>query len=277
MADQALKAYAESINMSLLIVIPARYGSTRFPGKPLAPLLGIPILQRVHAIARASVAQARVIVATDDRRIEKAATAFGAEVLMTVRDCHNGTERVAATVEALREKFDFVINLQGDAVLTPPWVVSAVAAAADDSAVEMATPATLMTSESYGRLRDAKAGGEVGGTTVVFDIAGFALYFSKSVIPFVRSGSSRLPVWRHIGLYGYRPSTLRRLVRLPQGPLEKVEQLEQLRALEHGIKVRVMPVDYRGRTHWSVDSPEDLIRCENLIRSEGELLGSFNR
>lgn len=218
-----------------------------------------------------------MIVATDDRRIEKAATAFGAEVLMTVRDCHNGTERVAATVEALREKFDFVINLQGDAVLTPPWVVSAVAAAADDSAVEMATPATLMTSESYGRLRDAKAGGEVGGTTVVFDIAGFALYFSKSVIPFVRSGSSRLPVWRHIGLYGYRPSTLRRLVRLPQGPLEKVEQLEQLRALEHGIKVRVMPVDYRGRTHWSVDSPEDLIRCENLIRSEGELLGSFNR
>ena len=233
------------------------------------------MLQRVHAIARASEPSARVVVATDDRRIGDAASAFGAEVVMTDSGLRNGTERTAAAVDAIDSEFDFVINLQGDAVLTPPWVVSAVASAANDGVVDMATPATMMAPEAYARLIEAKSTGEVGGTTVVFDTSGFALYFSKSIIPFVRPGSDVLPVWRHIGLYGYRPSILQRLVCLPQGPLEKAEQLEQLRALENGIKVRVVPVDYRGRTHWSVDSPEDLVRCERLIRCEGELLDEF--
>ncbi len=139
----------------------------------------------------------------------------------------------------------------------------------------MATPATRMTPDSYERLKAAKAAGEVGGTTVTFDQDGRALYFSKSIIPFVRAGARDLPVFRHIGLYGYRPDALRRLVSLEPGPLEKAEQLEQLRALEHGIPIRVVTVDYRGRTHWGIDTEEDLRRCEALIRAEGELLPTY--
>lgn len=258
--------------MTILIVIPARYGSTRFPGKPLARILGVSMLERTYRIARAGAPNARVVIATDDERIDAAARAFGAETIMTDPALRNGTERTAATVEALGGSFDFVVNLQGDAVLTPPWVLSSLVSIATDENVEVATPATKMTREAYEKLLAAKAAGEVGGTTVVFDRDGFALYFSKSVIPFVRPGSDSLPVWRHIGLYGYRPSTLRKLIGLPQGPLEAAEQLEQLRALEHGVKIRVVPVDYRGRTHWGVDTPEDLARCEELIRQEGELI-----
>lgn len=258
--------------MAVLIVIPARYGSTRFPGKPLAPILGVAMIRRVYEIARTGAPEARIAVATDDERIGTFVKEFGGEVLMTAPTIRNGTERAAAVVKSLSDEFDFVLNLQGDAVLTPPWVISAMVEAAGNRDVEMATPATRMSPQSYERLRAAKIGGEVGGTTVVFDGNRDALYFSKSVIPFVRSVSEPLPVWRHVGLYGYRPATLARLVTLEPGPLEIAEQLEQLRALENGIRIRVVPVDYRGRTHWGVDSPEDLARCEELIRQEGELV-----
>lgn len=259
--------------MKTLIVIPARYGSTRFPGKPLTPILGVPMLQRVYMIARAAAPQARIIVATDDARIETAAAGFGAEVAMTDPGLASGTDRAAAVVEMLNDSFDFIVNLQGDAVLTPPWVVAALRAAAEaDGALRMATPAVRMTRAAYDRLVAAKAAGEVGGTTVAFDSEGRALYFSKSIIPFVRVPDDPLPVWRHIGLYGYRPDVLRRLVQLPQGPLERAEQLEQLRALEHGVPIQIVPVDYRGRTHWGVDTVADVLRCEELIRAEGELI-----
>jgi 3-deoxy-manno-octulosonate cytidylyltransferase (CMP-KDO synthetase) len=261
--------------MRTLVVIPARYGSTRFPGKPLQPVLGVPLLQRVYAIAR-SVAGSDVIISTDDERIARFAQRLGAETVMTSPDIRNGTERVAATLALVPSRPDFVVNLQGDAVLTPPWVVEALIAAAEaDPALRMATPATRMTPDSYERLRAAKSSGEVGGTTVTFDRDGRALYFSKSIIPFVRTGAQALPVFRHIGLYGYRPDTLRTLVSLEPGPLERAEQLEQLRALEHGIPIRVVTVDYRGRTHWGIDTEEDLRRCEALIRAEGELLPTY--
>jgi 3-deoxy-manno-octulosonate cytidylyltransferase (CMP-KDO synthetase) len=264
--------------LKALIVIPARYGSTRFPGKPLAPILGVPMLERVHMIARTAAPDARILVATDDARIETAARGFGAEVAMTDPALGSGTERAAAVVEALGESFDFVLNLQGDAVLTPPWVLAALlAAAADAPGLEMATPAVRMSRAAYEKLVAAKASGEVGGTTVVFGDDFNALYFSKSIIPFVRAPEEPLPVWRHIGLYGYRPDALRRLVALPQGPLERAEQLEQLRALEHGIAIRIVPVDYRGRTHWGVDTTGDVARCEELIRAEGELIDLSGR
>jgi 3-deoxy-manno-octulosonate cytidylyltransferase (CMP-KDO synthetase) len=260
--------------MRTLVVIPARYGSTRFPGKPLQPVLGVPLLQRVFAIARSVVGD--VIVSTDDERIARFAERLGAEAIMTSPDIRNGTERVAATLDLVPRRPDFIVNLQGDAVLTPPWVVEALIGAAEaDPSLQMATPATRMTPDSYERLKAAKAAGEVGGTTVTFDQDGRALYFSKSIIPFVRAGARDLPVFRHIGLYGYRPDALRRLVSLEPGPLEKAEQLEQLRALEHGIPIRVVTVDYRGRTHWGIDTEEDLGRCEALIRAEGELLPTY--
>ena len=287
--------------MSVLIVIPARWGSTRFPGKPLAPLRGVPMLQRVWAIARAAAPGARVVIATDDERIGAFAAGLGAEAVMTDPAIRNGTERAAAVLAGLGTTEtegaapgvaaraapgvaasaapgvtasaapDFIVNLQGDAVLTPPWVIAALIEAARDPAVRMVTPATRMLPEALARLVAAKAAGEVGGTTVVRNQAGDALYFSKSIIPYRRSADD-VPVLRHIGLYGYRPEVLSALVALPMGPLERAESLEQLRALEHGIPIRVVEVDYRGRTHWGVDTRGDLERCEALIGEEGELL-----
>ncbi|MFW2831526.1 3-deoxy-manno-octulosonate cytidylyltransferase [Sphingomonas sp. ID0503] len=259
-----------------LVVIPARYGSSRFPGKPLAQVRGTSMLQRVWALVRAGAPEARILVATDDARIAAHAVAFGAEAIMTSDSVANGTERAAAVLAALDdEALSFIVNLQGDAVLTPPWVISAMIEAGR-SGIDMVTPATVMSAPAAEALRAAKARGEVGGTTVVFDREGRALYFSKSIIPFVRPGGAPVALHRHIGLYGYRPDVLRRLVSLPPGPLEQAEQLEQLRALENGIPIQVVTVDYRGRTHWGVDTPEDLARCEALIDAEGELLTAYD-
>ncbi|WP_426955925.1 3-deoxy-manno-octulosonate cytidylyltransferase [Muricoccus radiodurans] len=266
--------------MNALVVIPARWGSTRFPGKPLAPVRGVPMLQRVWALARAAAAsrggEGRVVIATDDDRIAAFAAGLGAEAVMTDPAICNGTERAAAVLARLGTRPDLVVNLQGDAVLTPPWVVAALLEAGRDPAVRMVTPAARMSAEALARLTAAKAAGEVGGTTVVTARNGDALYFSKSIIPFRRSGAEDVPVLRHIGLYGYRPETLEALVALPMGPLERAESLEQLRALEHGIPIRVVEVDYRGRTHWGVDSEDDLRRCEALIEAEGELLDRWD-
>lgn len=261
---------------AVLVVIPARWGSTRFPGKPLAPLRGIPMLQRVWALARAGAPAARVVIATDDQRIAAFAASLGAEAAMTDPAIRNGTERAAAVLNALSATPDLVLNLQGDAVLTPPWVLAALLDAARDPSVRMVTPAARMSPDALARLAAAKAAGEVGGTTVVTARNGDALYFSKSLIPFRRAGAEDVPVLRHIGLYGYRPDVLRSLVTLPMGPLERAESLEQLRALEHGIPVRVVEVDYRGRTHWGVDTEDDLRRCEALIAAEGELLDRWD-
>lgn len=257
--------------MAVAIVIPARYGSTRLPGKPLRAVAGVSLIRRVWSLA-AAVPGVAVHVATDDERIADHVRGFGGSAILTPAACRDGTERALAAAEQLPQPPDVVVNLQGDAVLTPPWVIEAVAAAFTGTGVAMATAATRMGAAAYQALVAAKAGGEVGGTTVTFDRQGNALYFSKAVIPFLRRAAEPLPVWRHIGLYGYRLDTLRRLVALEPGPLEQVEQLEQLRALENGIPIRVVPVDYRGRTHWAVDSEEDIRRAEAIIAAEGELV-----
>ncbi len=258
--------------MTVAVIIPARYGSTRLPGKPLHLVAGVSLIQRVWRLASA-VPGAAVHVATDDARIADHVRGFGGSAILTPADCRDGTERALAAAETLAQPPDVVVNLQGDAVLTPPWVIEAVAGAFAAPEVRMATAATRMAAAAYEALVAAKAAGEVGGTTVTFDRAGNALYFSKAVIPFLRRPAEPLPVWRHIGLYGYRLDVLRRLVSLPPGPLEQVEQLEQLRALENGIPIRVVPVDYRGRTHWAVDSEADIRRAEAIIAAEGELVG----
>jgi 3-deoxy-manno-octulosonate cytidylyltransferase (CMP-KDO synthetase) len=263
--------------MSLRVIIPARYGSTRLPGKPLLPIAGVPLLQRVWALGVSAVGRENVMVTTDDHRIADFCAKFGATCVMTDPAIPNGSLRAQAAVAQLPEKIDHVINLQGDAVLTAPWVIRAIADEIQKAPdVEIVTPAVRMTKASYEVLRAAKAMGEVGGTTVTFDLNRNALYFSKSIIPFVREASDPLPVYRHIGLYGYKRAALDKFVTLAPTPLEQVEKLEQLRPLEHGMKIRVAVVDYRGRSHIGVDSENDRQRAEKLIAAEGELLPTYD-
>ncbi|RWO22465.1 MAG: 3-deoxy-manno-octulosonate cytidylyltransferase [Mesorhizobium sp.] len=264
----------------IAIIIPARYGSTRFVGKPLAMITGRTMINRVWSLARAVSGVDEICIATDDERIAEHVRSFGGHVVITPKECTNGTERVLRAAEMLTKAPAVVVNLQGDAVLTPPWVIAALACEMRrDPTVEIATAAVRMDKRSCEALRTAKGHGEVGGTTVTFDRRGNALYFSKSVIPFVRTDgqdndTDPLPVFRHIGLYAYGYETLRRYVSLEPGPLERSEKLEQLRALEHGIPIRVVEVDYSGRTHWAVDSPDDLRRVEAIIAEEGDLVAA---
>jgi 3-deoxy-manno-octulosonate cytidylyltransferase (CMP-KDO synthetase) len=258
--------------MTVIAVIPARYGSTRFPGKPLHSIAGTPMVERVRRLAEAAPSIDRVIVATDDERILHAVEDAGGEAVMTPDTCRNGTERCFEAVKAFAAPGDVIVNLQGDAPLTPPWVIDAAAAAmADDPSLPLATPAVALTEDAYAKLASAKAAGEVGGTTVVFDKAMNALYFSKAIIPFRREDAG-VPVHKHIGLYAYRFDTLAHLVALEPSPLERTESLEQLRALENGIPIRIVLTDYRGRTPWSVDSPRDAEIAAQIIAREGEIV-----
>ncbi|MBB6413725.1 3-deoxy-manno-octulosonate cytidylyltransferase [Mesorhizobium sangaii] len=269
-----------SVSSPIAIIIPARYGSSRLFGKPLATITGRTMINRVWSLACAAAGADVVCVATDDERIAEHVRSFGGNVVITPKECTNGTERVLSAAKMLATTPAVVVNLQGDAVLTPPWVIAAlIDEMRRDPSVEIATAAVRMDKRSYDAMRTAKGHGEVGGTTVTFDRRGNALYFSKSIIPFVRNDgqgndTNPLPVFRHIGLYAYRYETLCRYVSLEHGPLERSEKLEQLRALEHGIPIRVVEVDYGGRTHWAVDSPDDLKRVEAIIAEEGDLVAA---
>lgn len=260
-------------NGDTVCVIPARYGSTRFPGKPLAEVRGRTMIRRMVEIANAANGVDRVLVATDDARIADHVADFGGTAVMTDPSCRNGTERVANAVATLDLEPARIINLQGDAVLTPPWVIEAVVEAmVADPEAPIVTPAARLDARSRALLVEAKAAGEVGGTSVVMDKDGYALYFSKAIIPFVRDAEGGAPTFRHIGLYGYSRSGLARFVKLAPSPLERTEGLEQLRALENGMRVRVVEVDYRGRRHLAIDSPEDLVRVERVLDEDGELV-----
>ncbi len=258
--------------MTVIAVIPARYGSTRFPGKPLHEIAGLAMVERVRRLAKAAPTIERVLVATDDERIKQTVEDFGGDAVMTPEHCRNGTERCFEAVKDFAKADDVIVNLQGDAPLTPPWVIDAAAAAmADEPALQLATPAVALSEDAYDKLAAAKAAGEVGGTTVVFDRVMNALYFSKAVIPFRREASGA-PVHKHIGLYAYRFAALAKLVALEPSPLERTESLEQLRALENGIPIRIVLTDYRGRTPWSVDSPRDAEIAAAIIAQEGEIV-----
>jgi 3-deoxy-manno-octulosonate cytidylyltransferase (CMP-KDO synthetase) len=259
--------------MTVTAVIPARYGSTRLPGKPLIQIAGKPMIQRVWQSAGAATGVDRVVVATDDERIVEAVQAFGGEAVMTDPACRNGTERALDAVRNLGDDADIVINVQGDAALIPPWVIGDLAEAMRaDAGLAMATPAVEMPTATAQRMREMKAKGVVGGTTVVFNKKWDALYFSKGMIPFQRHPEAGTPTYQHIGLYAYRRSTLEQIVELEPSPLEKAESLEQLRALENGIPIRIVLTDYRGRSAWSVDAPEDVTVVEEIIGREGELV-----
>ncbi len=256
-----------------IIVIPARMASTRFPDKPLALIRGMTMIERMWRIGKAARGASEVVIATDDERLKRFAEGFGATVLMTSPDCVTGTDRVAEVSRMPDRDHAIFFSLQGDAVLTPPWVIEKVLEAMlADPSIQMATPAVLLTGEARSDFVALKKRGSSSGTAVVFNQKGDALYFSKTLIPYSRDEES--PIYRHIGLYGYRKETLQCLGELPEGRLERSEKLEQLRALENGIGIRVIPVDYRGRTHGSVDRPEDVAVVEAAIEREGELVWS---
>jgi len=261
--------------MKTVIVIPARHGSSRFPGKPMHPVRGMATLERVWRIAKAVRHPATVLIATEDTRIVDFAAGFGADAVMTSAECENGTER---TFEAIRKRgleAEIIVNLQGDALLTPPWVLDAmIEEMTADLAADIVTPAVLLKDDALREFSEHKAASPASGTTVVFDVNRRALYFSKKILPFVRK-PGHAGIYRHIGLYGFRRDSLERYIALPPSPLEICEGLEQLRALEHGMKIKVAIVDYRGRSHGSIDSPADVKLVEEIIAREGELLGTI--
>ncbi len=237
-------------------VIPARYGSMRFPGKPLAVLCGKTVLQRVYEKAAGSAADV-VMVATDDERIASAARGFGARVAMTSPDHPSGTDRIWEAVSGL--DCDVVINVQGDEPFIPPEMIDRlISAMVSDPSVEMATVA----------VRETRANVESNPNLVkvVADNAGYAMYFSRSMLPYLREGGEETEVLRHWGVYAYRKGTLARIVSMPEGRLEKCEKLEQLRAMENGIRIKVLTTDFESI---GIDTPEDLARAEKHMTEKG--------
>ncbi|VDC23482.1 3-deoxy-manno-octulosonate cytidylyltransferase [Pseudogemmobacter humi] len=258
--------------MSVLIAIPARYASTRYPGKPLVALRGPDgektLIRRSWEAACAVRGVDRVVVATDDARIADHAAGFGAEVVMTSSDARNGTERCAEVAAAL-PGCDILINLQGDAPLTPPWFVEdLIAGLQGDDEAAIATPVLRCDGAALAGLLADRRAGRVGGTTAVFGAGGRALYFSKEVIPYTGrdyAPDALTPVWHHVGVYAYRPAALRDYPSWPQGPLEELEGLEQLRFLEQGRKVLCVPVESRGRRFWELNNPSDVAVIEAML------------
>jgi len=238
-------------------IIPARYASTRFPGKPLHPIAGRPLIQHVVERCKLAKSLSEVIVATDDARIADVARQF-CRVEMTRADHPSGSDRIAEV--AARCKCHAVVNIQGDEPLIDPAVIDAVAGAL--ARREMATAATL--------IKDPADYDNPNVVKVVADAAGRALYFSRRTIPCVRDAASRsvseqlaaFPFLKHLGIYGYRRETLLRLVKLPVSLLEQAEKLEQLRALENGIPIVIVRVNYDSA---GVDMPEDVARVEALL------------
>lgn len=263
--------------MRVSVVVPARYESSRYPGKPLVALKGAggearSLVQRSWEAASSAHGVNEVVVATDDDRIAEAADAFGAKVAMTPASCRNGTERCAAALPGL-DAPDLVVNLQGDAPLTPPWFVEdLIAAMGADAGAQVATPVLRCDAEALAAFKADRAAGRVGGTTAVFDAAGRALYFSKEVLPYVGEAWNEGPlpdVFHHVGVYAYRPAALTAYAAWPEGPLERREGLEQLRFLENGAPLACVEVQARGRVFWEVNNPADVPRVEAALAAAG--------
>lgn len=240
---------------TVVVVIPARYGSTRLPGKPLVSLAGKPMIQRVYERAKLAESISRVIVATDDERILKAVNSFGGEARMTRTDHRTGTERVAEV--AAHESGDIFVNAQGDEPLLDPAAINAaVGVFASDEHTSISTVATPV--KVPADIMDPNV------CKVVLDFDENALYFSRAPIPWVRDtvGKVQARHLKHLGLYAFRRDALLEYPTLPQGELERLEQLEQLRWLENGWKIRVAEVAHDAV---SVDVPEDVARVEKLL------------
>jgi 3-deoxy-manno-octulosonate cytidylyltransferase (CMP-KDO synthetase) len=242
--------------VKVVVVIPARYGSTRLPGKPLVSLAGKPMIQRVYERAKMAQRAERVIVATDDERIVKAVEGFGGEARMTRTEHRTGTERTAEV--AAREEGDVFVNVQGDEPLLDPGAIDvAVDALLEEPQALISTVATPI--KTPGDIMDPNV------VKTVLDFDGNALYFSRAPIPWVRDTAGKIQVrhLKHLGLYVFKRDALLEYATLPQGELEKIEHLEQLRWMENGWKIRVAEVEHDAV---SVDVPEDVGRVEKLLQ-----------
>lgn len=238
--------------MRTVIVIPARWGSTRFPGKPLAPIAGVPLIQRVYERASQSTRAAAVYVATDDERIFDHVARSGGKAVRTEGELATGTDRIAAALPLIEtfenSVFDIVVNVQGDEPLIDISSVDALVERLETTTADIATLATPIGSNEEFSSRDV--------VKVVVDAAGDAIYFSRAPI------GTRDVALRHVGVYAYRRAALERFVMLAQAPLEQAESLEQLRALHHGLKITVSRT---SRPHLGVDRPEDVARVESEL------------
>ena len=245
--------------MKFIAIIPARYASTRFPGKPLATLAGKPVIQ--HVYEKVSSVVADTWVATDDDRIFNTVKAFGGKAIMTRTDHKSGTDRIEEAVEKIGGEWDVVINVQGDEPFIHTSQIETVCRCFDDPSTEIAT-----LGKPFGD--NIEAISNPNSPKIVIDKRGYALYFSRSVIPYVRGKEEQewalsYPFLKHIGLYAYRRNVLKEVTRLPQGTLETAESLEQLRWLENGYRIKVGQTDIETI---GIDTPEDLEKAEEYVK-----------
>ncbi len=267
---------------SILICIPARYGSTRLPAKPLAKIAGVEMITRVARIAAAvtnKYPQCEYIVATDDERILTFCEERQIPATLSSPTCKSGTERCWDVVQKREAKPDFIVNLQGDNPLCPPWFIETLIENwIANKNQQVITPMLHLDWNGYDNLKENKKTTPFTGTSVLIDKDNQALAFSKNIIPAVRNEDSlrqtmpKSPVRLHIGLYGYTYSALQQYFAIEASPYELPEGLEQMRYLHHQIPIKMVEVDYRGRRELSgIDSPEDVVRAEAIIAEFGEL------
>lgn len=257
--------------MTSLIVIPARYASTRFPGKPLANIGGVPMLLRTANIARAVGA---FVVATDDARIKNFCTTHDLPVVMTDPDLPSGSDRAKAAADLFAPDAEIIVNLQGDAPFTPPAYVQACLDALNrDAQADIATPVVALSWNALDELRDAKRTTPFSGTCAIIGDNGQARWFSKNIVPAIRKEAALRtegdlsPVLQHVGLYAYRRDALARYVTLSPSLYETLEGLEQLRALENGMIIACARVDAHPMSQAGIDTPEDVARAEAKLKA----------
>ncbi|MES2729863.1 MAG: 3-deoxy-manno-octulosonate cytidylyltransferase [Pseudomonadota bacterium] len=257
--------------LTAAIVIPARYQSMRFPGKPLVMLNGRTLIERVYDLARQVPDVAGVYVATDDDRIKAHVAGFGGQVLMTPESCQNGTERVAAAALMLPDTINAFVNWQGDSPLTPiDYPKTLLTHLSASKAAELVTPVIRCDRDMLLHLRAERGAGQVGGVTVVSDVNNRALHFSREVIPWsdaLVNAPDPLPVFYHVGMYAYRRDVLLQYPSWTVGPIERTENLEQLRFVENGRVVEAL--EMQGAGHWEVNKPEDVPLVERLLKEHG--------
>lgn len=237
--------------MKKIVVIPARFGSTRLPGKPLLDLCGKPLIQWVYERARESRLADEILIATDDEQIHDAARSFGAEAVMTSVACTSGTDRVCEAVQG--RNAGIVINLQGDEPFIRSDMIDAIFSVIDGERIDMATLCCP--------LKDHREHEDPNTVKVVLDRAGYALYFSRAPIPYVRD-DRRAALYKHVGIYGFSMALLEKFVGMEKGRLEETESLEQLRILENGYKIKVLTTQYDG---FGIDTEEDLQRAQKVL------------
>lgn len=265
--------------MKIALIIPARYRSTRFPGKPLTMIGGQTMLSRVVDIAEKvsdKIPDIKVAVATEDARILKHAEELGVHAVMTSDSCRTGSDRVLEAAKKIGD-FDFIIGLQGDAPFTPPSaLIKMIEAFKATPDIEVVTPVINLRWSELDNLREQKKTTPFSGTTAVINAEGQALWFSKNILPAIRKEESYRdnecsPVHQHLGLYGYRADILEKFVTLPEGYYEKLEGLEQLRLLENDIKIQTVKLDVPlGLAQAGIDSPEDVERAEKLLTTKAQ-------